>query len=485
MNIQLEIIKKASILIDKKRFNDARKILLDFKKKNSNIKIDLKFYYTLYLASNGLRETREAKKYLEKCIKIDNKNYVFLNNLANLFLKEGNYDKAEIFYLKSLSMKKNYLLAIVNLAILYQNLGKFDESKKYYLEAIELSPKRISLYFNLSRIDDNFIDEKKIKFLTELLFNEDQELSEKSFGYFLLANNERKKKNYKLELDYLKKANKFNFESMKSVNEKTLDYWKNTITKKFKNFKFINENESENKNLRKLKPVFIIGLPRSGSTITEVLLRANSEKISSLGEISVFNGVIAKGFDKRENNEIDLNYIGNIIYNTLINKKFNFKNQIFIDKSLENFFYIDVILKIFPKAIFVNTTRNIEDNIFAIYKQSLSKLSWTHTVKDILEYVDNYLKIINYFSKKYPNKIFSIDLENLTNNSKEFAKKLYDFCDLEWSDEALNFHNRKDLLISTASNIQVRDKIKEYDINKYKPYRILLKNFQTKYGWLS
>ena len=66
-----------------------------------------------------------------------------------------------------------------------------------------------------------------------------------------------------------------------------------------------------------------------------------------------------------------------------------------------------------------------------------------------------------------------------------FTKKLYSFCNLEWSEKALNFYNRKDLLVSTASNIQIRKKVNSYDREKYKPYNDLLKKFTDKYGWIN
>ena len=90
------------------------------------------------------------------------------------------------------------------MAIFYQNLGKLNESKKFYLKAIELSPKRISIYFNLSRIDKNFIDDEKVKYLSNLMSNEKQEQSEMSYGYFILAEDQRKKKNYDKLNDILK-----------------------------------------------------------------------------------------------------------------------------------------------------------------------------------------------------------------------------------------------------------------------------------------
>ena len=102
-----------------------------------------------------------------------------------------------------------------------------------------------------------------------------------------------------------------------------------------------------------------------------------------------------------------------------------------------------------------------------------------------MEYIDNYLKVIDYFFKKHPDKILSIQLEDLTTNSEKTSQKLYSFCNLKWSDDVLNFYNRQDLLISSASNIQIREKIKKYDQEKYKPYKDLLKRFSNKYYWLN
>ena len=294
MSDQLEIIRKASSLLENKSYSDAKDLMLNFLKVSKNIKIDIKLYYSLYLAFYGLQNIQEAKKYLEKCIKINEKNYIVLNNLANIFLKEGNLIKAEKFYLKSFYLKKDYLLVVVNLAIFYQNTGDLNQSKKFYLKAIELSPDRISIYFNLSRIDKNFIDDKKIKHLLKLMNNNKYEASEMSYGYFLLAENEKKKNNFSGEIEFLKKANELSFESMKNINKKTLNYWNEVITKKYDSFEF--SNFVKNSKLKNFKPIFIIGLPRSGSTVTEALLTSGKKKIISLGESNIFNGIIAKGF---------------------------------------------------------------------------------------------------------------------------------------------------------------------------------------------
>ena len=160
------------------------------------------------------------------------------------------------------------------------------------------------------------------------------------------------------------------------------------------------------------------------------------------------------------------------------------KNYFFIDKSLENFFYVDLILQLFPNAKFIHCERNYLDNIFAIYQNFLTKMTWTHSLNNILVYMDNYLKVMKYYKNKHKNKIYSINIEELTKNDVQLSKEIYNFCNLEWSEESLKFYKRKDLLSKTASNVQIREKIFKYDSSKYKVYKKYILKFKDKYTWL-
>ena len=481
---QENILKKTSVLINKKKYEEAKFTLLNFIKISKNIKIGLKFYYQLYQATYGLREFKNAKNYLEKCIKINGNNHIVFNNLANLFLVERNVLKAEKFYLKSIEKKNDYSIAYINLAILYEHLGKLEAAKKFYLKAIEIEPNQVSIYYNLNRIDKNFLTEDKINFLNNLQKKNEIRLVDKAYFFFLLAENERKKKSFNKEIDYLKKAHQSLFDADLNKNNQSLNYWINIIPNKYDKFTFKNENKIND--LAKLYPILIIGLPRSGSTIVEAILSSGNTKVENLGETSMLNGALLSTHNLLTSNKnINLDLINNTIDQFMKDIKFyKIKNNIFTDKSLENFFYIEIILKIFPKAKFIHTFRNLEDNIFAIFQQALTKISWTNSIENILIYIHNYLKIINLFEKKYPEKIFSISLEKLTDDPKEISKKLYKFCDLKWDDKVLEFYNRKDLIISTASNIQVRKNIIKYNYKKYTPYKDFLKIFSNKYDWL-
>ena len=308
---------------------------------------------------------------------------------------------------------------------------------------------------------------------------------------FFDSRKQKKNKKYEKEIESLKIAHKHAFNFSQKYNEQSVKYWLDIMPKKYNKIQYISSSGNE-QNKKELSPIFIIGLPRSGSTIVETIISSGKEKILNLGETNLINWSLVSTYKKilfnnKEQDDllIEAKIIEEKLFSALNNLNgFNPEIKLFTEKSLENFFYIDLILKIFPKAKFIHTFRNTQDNVFAIFQKFLTNLSWTHSLENILSYVDNYLKIINIFKKKYPNKILSISLEKLTEKNKDITKNIYKFCGIEWSDQALEFYKRKDLFSNTASNIQIRSKLQKYDYEKYKPYKQFLKKFSSKYQWI-
>ena len=87
--------------------------------------------------------------------------------------------------------------------------------------------------------------------------------------------------------------------------------------------------------------------------------------------------------------------------------------------------------------------------------------------------------------KKYSNQVLTIDLEKLTNNQELYTKKIFEFCNLSWTPEILKFYIKKNLIVKTLSNTQIRGQITPYNQKKYKFYETLLKNYRSKYDWLN
>ena len=205
--------------------------------------------------------------------------------------------------------------------------------------------------------------------------------------------------------------------------------------------------------------------------------------------MAILNQISHKIFSKSfniKNYEFSLDYseLESFILNKFTNL-FGFNENIrYVDKTLENFFNIDVILKLFPNAKFLYCFRNLNDAIIAIFQSLLPTLSWTHNLDDITNYIEDYLKTINYFKNKYPDKIIDVKLENLTDNNEKIAKKIFNFCNLDWNEKSLNFNKNKNLQIKTTSNVQLRGKVKNYDYDKYSKYKFILNEYKKKYKWL-
>ena len=301
-----------------------------------------------------------------------------------------------------------------------------------------------------------------------------------------------KKKNKELELIHLRNFHQYSFESNLTSNLQGLFYYNKIISNHFNKVNFINENF---KSLDHLSPIFVVGLPRSGSTLIESIISSSEIGINSLGETSVINVSILEqikeiifkdGFqEKKFNFTLDLEILNKTVF-----KKYKgyikspTKNFHFVDKSLENFFNVEIILKIFPSAIFIHCKRNYKDSIISIYRSMLPFLPWTHSLKDIVNYIDIYIEVTNFFQKKYPNNFLTINLEDLTINKIDITNKIFNFCNLEWSEKILKFYKRKNLNVKTLSNKQVRSEIFKYEKTKYEPYYYLLNDFNEKYEWL-
>ena len=452
--MDLNIGKK---LIQEKKFNKALIFFLnELEKGNKTIKL----YFLLGIVCYELNQIKKSIIYYKLALKIEPKSIDITLNLANA----------------------NYVI------------GNFLSAKSLYLKVIKLNKYIPKAYYGLYLIKPQYLTSQHILDLNEIK-NRNVSLQESYLVEYLLSKSAKQKNNLELELKHLHKYQNVCFKSRNDHNLQGLFYYNKIISKHYNKIKF-NQILSDEANLKSISPIFIIGLPRSGSTLIESIIGASDSDILSLGETSIFNtsivnqiknSVFSKNFDSE-------NYIFNIdtleIQKKVLDRYQNFlpknkKQTFFIDKSLENFFNIEVILKVFPNAKFINTKRNYNDSAIAIYQSMLPDLPWTHSIADILNYIDNYIKVTDYYDKKFPNKVLSIQLENLTNGQEYYTKKIYEFCNLKWSPEILEFYKKKNFIVKTLSNTQLRSRISTYNHKKYQLYQILLNNFKNKYTWLT
>lgn len=494
MNNTKDLIAKAKKSYDSKNFFEAKSyLLLALEDKEIDIVSQLKFYTLISDISYKINDFKNAEKYLQKYIEIDNQNPSIFNMLGNTYLRRRDFENSEKSYLKSIDLDKDYETALINLAILYDNLGEKKKAVSLYKEVLNKNKKNIGVLYNLSNLDQSTIDQKTIDILKKFVKEKTLNNFDIASCYFMLAKNEKKNQNFKNEINFLDKANEYSFKENLVKNKQANEYWFDIMPIVFNKINYAKKKANLiDTNL--VHPIFIIGLPRCGSTLIESIISSGKNKVESLGETNLVNWAFLntnRDYLKRQNIDkenkiiIDFEKTSKKLVDAITNLNVKSHEKCFFsEKSLENFLYIELILNIYPNARFINPYRNLIDNIFAIYKQFLSNVSWSHSLENILLYIDNYLLIIDFFKKKYSEKIFSISLEEFTANPKKSSMSIFEFCNLEWDEKCLDFYKRKDLFTNTASSNQIRSSVQKYDNEKYNSYKLLLQPYLRKYNWL-
>ena len=447
---------------------------------------------TLALNSKQEGDLISAEFNLKKALKIEPENFIVFNNLGNIYSIKNELKKAKDSFSRAISIKQDYSNAIFNLALVNEEMGNKNVAIELYKNAIKYDQNNLGFYYNLSRIDESFFNKNNINSVKNILKNEKNSNFNKSSGFFILAQDEKKKKDIKKEFRYLTEAHKYFHFSNEKVNNQISFYWIRLMPKLIKKFNF----SSEKKISKKIKPIFIIGLPRSGSTLIESILCSGKKTIPNGGETAIINRVFIddnkkffsekKFLDNKQKLEINKNSFAQKVVSQyeLLNLLDKNKENIFTDKSLENFFFIELIVNLFPHSKIIICKRNIFQIIMSMYQNFLSKIIWSHSIDNILEYIDNYFEIIDNFKKKYPSKIYTVELDELTKNPVNLSKDLFNFCNLEWDKKCLEFYKRDDLVSKTASNQQVRSQIFDNNTKKYLAYKEFFHPYLNRYSWL-
>jgi hypothetical protein len=368
---------------------------------------------------------------------------------------------------------------IYNLALVFQGLGRISDAEKLFNKLIKINPNDVRSYYGLFNLIIYNITLNYKQKLKDLSNNKKISLFEKSLINFIFSKLEKKEKKIKEEIEFLDSSHELCFQSNYNYNTQSKFYYSKIISSHYDKIKYEGQIKT-NIDFRNLQPLFIIGLPRSGSTLVESLISQSSDQIHSFGEfhainMSIFDQIASVIYSENFNyKDFQFELNKETFQNSLYERYGTIKNKIFIDKSLENFFNIDIILKFFPNAKFLHTYRNFNESIIGIYQRMMPDLSWSHDIKSILEYANNYQIIINHFKKKYPKHILDVSLEKLTLDKKNESQKIFEFCNIDWNNDVLDFNKKNNLFTKTNSFLQVRQKIIRYN-NKYESYYHLIK----------
>ncbi|MBF0195974.1 MAG: tetratricopeptide repeat protein [Magnetococcales bacterium] len=438
------------------------------------ISINSNYVEALSNLGNALQELGkldEAIKSYTKAVDINPDFAEAYFNLGNIKSLQNKLDEAIIFYRKAIAIKPGFVEVYGNLGNLLNDQGKFDEAIEVYQQAMAIDPEFLNVYASITGIK-SYTSALEIQKLQTLLANsttnKDKSLLNFTIGKAMLgAENGSDAIKYYLEGNRIHRAT-FNYDI--ADTKKTFNSFIKHFDKKF--FKTRRGFGAEDGT-----PIFILGMPRSGSTLIEQILASHPD-VYGAGELSFFeDGLLqslavksvgnipkkALALSLNDTKKLGSKYIENI-------RKIEGNSKYIIDKMPSNFLYIGMIRLLLPNAKIIHSVRSPQDTCFSIFRENFIHFHpFAYNLTELGQYYRLYSKIMAHWHNLFPGAIYDIHYEKLTSNQEEETKKLLKYCDLGWNDNCLQFYKTA-RNVRTSSNFQVRQPMYTSSVNGWKRF---------------
>jgi tetratricopeptide (TPR) repeat protein len=521
----MDFAKKATILQQHLSIGNFKKVIEGCEILNKKFPRNPFNLNLMGMGYQGLNKHNQAIHFFQASLNINPSNISAMNNLANSLKFIGQLERAEQVYRKIIQMDPNYVKAYNNYANFKTIINDFKGAIELYEQAIEVSKKKrtnpIDLMLQLAnafqsinqvekaqkivedvlKIDEkNFIAHKILSSIYKYSPKKKETLAHLSKMEQILDSNNLKdfqKTNFLFaigkaydDLKDIKNASKF-LKLANQYKEKNISSNLDQEVKVMNNIKKIFKDVDMNKlhkNFSKKKVIFICGMPRSGTTLTEQII-ASHNKVVGAGELVFLHNIIHENFFNDINIKKQYLIESQNSYKNLLNeeyfsklKLFNYEKEIITDKTPQNFKWIGFINIFFPNCKILHVKRNPKDTCLSIFKNNFSShlMNWTYNEKDIADYYKNYHSLMNFWYSKLSDYIYTLEYENLISNKQNEIKKILDFCGLDWDENCLNHHITNKTPIKTASISQARSPIYNSSLNLSDSYEPYFKDFFDK-----
>lgn len=225
-------------------------------------------------------------------------------------------------------------------------------------------------------------------------------------------------------------------------------------------------------------PIFVVGQPRTGTTLVERIITAHSD-VESAGELQQFAMAMKRVSETSSPRPMtaeiveriagcDMNALGQLYMDTT--KAVRGTAPRFVDKLPVNYLYVPLIAAALPNARIIHIVRDPMDSCFASYKQLFAEAYYhSYDQTEMARHHVRYRKLMDHWRKVVGTRMLDVVYEDAVADLEPNARKIIDFLGLEWQDACLNFHEQK-AAVTTASAAQVRERAHTRSVGRWKEF---------------
>jgi tetratricopeptide (TPR) repeat protein len=409
-----------------------------------------------------LKELEEGERVLRRAMKKAPKRLDVAFNLARLLADSGRYQDSEPLFKRVVDGQKNNAVAWDYLGVARYAMGRFSQAETAYRKAISLNPNCGRFHRHLGQMKKvDHADDPDLLAAVHAVQSDSLTSDDRLELNFSLAKMYDELGNYERAFDHARRANEihrhnhqFDPDEFESETRAIIQYFNKGY------FRRLNYQSVEN------RPVFIVGMPRSGTTLLEQML-CRHPMVSSAGELSWIQQLPVRHpawplpqevLEKERRDYLRTLTVG------------QGKSKRIIDKMPMNFRHLGLIATLFPDARVIHMQRQplqtCRSNYFAYFATGNF---FTNDLVDLGTYYGEYLRIMQHWRSVRPLAMHELKYEDLVTRPKDCLTRLLEFLDLPWEDACLS-HHEGDKTVMTASAWQVRQPVYKSSLDRAEPY---------------
>lgn len=431
---------------------------------------------------NEITKFERAAEHFEKASKLEPESFDYAIKACVAYANAQWVEPMHEFAQKALEINPKSIQALTHIVSYWVSKNNYENVKKCVDEALKVFPNCLPLYYSLTRV-------KKVTKEAEPYLEKMKKLSKSSalsdkdklvLGY-ALGKAYDDLKEYDEAFHYYKFGAKHHEKPSKELIDqhlKMVDWIENNLDREF--FEARKDLGTKDR-----APIFILGTPRSGTTLVEQILSSHS-KISATGELAYMPEVASKflkvengdeqedlfatypikmEFIKKASVEADANAYLNRVF-----EKYGVKEN-FTDKLPHNYLYLGYIALLFPNAKVIHCRRHPLDACLSMFFQNFTLgHDYSFSQKTLVEYYQIYNRLMKQWQKILPLQIHDVCYEALLDDPEEKAKNLIAYCGVDWEQQCLEFY-KNDRAVATASHAQVKQPIYKTSKQRWKNYK--------------